>query len=36
MSDILQAMHESQETHYEEMEECEFLELYNCIRPMFH
>ena len=36
MSDILQAMHESQETHYEKMEECEFLELNNRIPPMFH
>ena len=36
MSDILEAMHESKETHYEEMEECEFLRLYNDIPPMFH
>ena len=36
LSDILEAIHESQETHYEEMEECEFLELYNRIPPMFH
>ena len=45
MSDILEAMHESQEihmylkplrSHFEEMEECEFLELYNRIPLMFH
>ena len=36
MSDIPEAMHELQETHCEEMEECELLELYNHIPPMLH
>ena len=36
MSDILETMHESQETHYDEMEEYEFLKLYDHIPPMFH
>ena len=36
MSDVLEAMHEPQKTHLEEKEECELLELYNHIPPMFH